>query len=183
MFCWCTGSLARERLCSRSTCVLSVRGRCFRYISTLSTPRTRGVCRFPASKRYSRAADQLAKTRLALPCTQDGTEANSVAFEMKQARLAVVQCLEHLIRLSLSGEGGTAPQLWTSFTSYLQKYLHLLTNDTECVGIINTRNEGCYLCICCHPRIHLCSPNVLVVDENLPLKSMRYVFYQLAKKC
>ena len=62
---------------------------------------------------------------------------------MKEARQAVVQCIEHLIELGVVGGGdSTLPQLWDTFTSYLQKYPHLLTCDRRgCVGL-DTRNEN-----------------------------------------
>ena len=73
---------------------------------------------------------------------QDGSETEAVGFQTKEARQAVVRCIEHLIELSVvGGKDSTLPQLWDTFTSYLQKYPHLLTSDRRgCVGL-DTRNE------------------------------------------
>ena len=109
-----------------------------------------------------------------------------VPFEMKQERQRVSECIERLIQLSLS-DGSVVqseespPQLWDTFMSHLsQNYEHLL----------HRHKDGKYVrfavLLCCslrHCRFSLPSPCVLVLDDNFPLRSMRYPFYQMAKKC
>jgi O-phosphoseryl-tRNA(Sec) kinase len=97
------------------------------------------------------------------------SEKDMSPFGMKRERQRVSECIERLIQLSTadgSVEPNTEspPQLWDTFMSHVcQNHGHLLHHHKD-------------------GKFCLPSPCVLVLDDNLPLRSMRYPFYQMAKK-
>ena len=126
-----------------------------------------------------------------LPAQGESGE-NAEPFAMKRERHQVAECIERFIQVSVLGDqcAGSAPQLWDRFTSNLQQHFlrhqddRLLPFTTHCSSHCEPgieRDASISLYFCC--SLHLPSPSVIALDDNLHLRSMRYQFYQVARKC